>query len=113
MKDVHQLELLSLANKVLGSGVSVLASYLQSVPNLMVLELENTNMTEIVVVLYVPQLMSLGLKNTSIGRGVITLAESPAKVPKLKYVDLCNTGMDELSRRKLSRTGIRKAIICG
>ena len=104
------LEKLDLSNNPLGSGVSVLACHLQSVPKLRWLWLDNTDMTEREAtdlansLQHVALLEGLSLRDNPIGCGLIPLAKNLVHVPQLRSLMLEGTNMTEREATDLTNS---------
>ena len=101
LQNVTQLSALDLSNNPLGQGISELAKHLHSVPHLIGLYLNDTQMGEEEVTALalslknVTQLSVLNLSKNPLGHGVSELAKHLHSVPHLKELHLNDTQMGE------------------
>ena len=101
LQNVTQLSALDLSNNPLGQGISELAKHLHSVPHLIGLYLNDTQMGEEEVTALalslknVTQLSVLNLSKNPLGHGVSELAKHLHSVPHLKELRLYDTQMGE------------------
>ena len=117
LKQVSELTVLDLSNNQLGHGIIKLAKRLKSVPRLLHLKLDNTNMGEEEVTVLaqalksVSKLRTLQLGGNPLGRGVHVLVKNLSGLPELKQLDLKDVVMSKKDADAVSAHAAQHVII--